>query len=118
MKPQNTISITEARKMIFEIADDVQKPGNYYTFTENGKPKAVMLSAEEFDSLLETMEILGDPQAMANIKKAEDEYRKGEYATLDEIKKEIGWKKNALAVADKGKKKYTTKAIKYAGKRK
>ena len=118
MKSQNTLSITEARKKIFEIVSDVQKPGNYYTFTENGRPTAVVLSFEEFDSLQATLEIMSDPQAMADIKKAEREFAKGEYVSLDDLKKELGYKKDALMVADKSKKKYSTKAVKYARKRK
>lgn len=51
MNSKTIISITEARKKIFQIAEDVQKPANYYTITENGRAKAVLMSAEQFDSL-------------------------------------------------------------------
>ncbi len=108
MKSKNTLSITEARKNIFDIVNDVQKPGNYYTFTENGRPAAVLMSFEEFDSIIETMEIISDPKAMAKIKKAEEEYEKGEYISWEEMKKELNVNR-AFAVADKSKKKYTVK---------
>lgn len=110
MKSQNTLSITEARKKIFEIVNDVQKPGNYYTFTENGRPKVVLMSAEEFDSLQETMEILSDPKIMSSIEQAEKDYAKGDYVSWEDMKKELHSNhKPALMVADKGKKKYTVK---------
>jgi len=108
MDPKNTISISEARKRIFEIAEEVQKPDKYYTLTENGRPKAVLMSAQEFDSIMETIEILSDPKVLENIKIAEEEYKKGEYQTWDDFKKEIGFgKKHETAlVCEKPKKKY------------
>ena len=57
MAAKTTISISEARKKIFEIAKKVQAPNLFYTLTENGTPKAVILSAEEFESWLETLEV-------------------------------------------------------------
>lgn len=51
MKNKKTISLTEARKNIFLLADSVQNSGNYYTLTERGRPKAVLLSEEKFNSL-------------------------------------------------------------------
>ena len=51
MKIKNVLSITEARKKIFSIAEEVQKSNIYYTLTERGKPTIVMLSAEKFTAL-------------------------------------------------------------------
>ncbi|OGY92201.1 MAG: hypothetical protein A3H70_00935 [Candidatus Komeilibacteria bacterium RIFCSPLOWO2_02_FULL_48_11] len=109
MNTKTTLSISEARKNIFDIAEAVQKPGLHYTFTENGKPKAVLISADEFDSLLETMEILNDPKALANIKKAEQEFARGEHVSWDEAKRILGWDKMpASLIRDRGAKHYGT----------
>lgn len=51
MKIKNVLPITEARKKIFSIAEEVQKSNIYYTLTERGKPTVVMLSAEKFETL-------------------------------------------------------------------
>jgi prevent-host-death family protein len=51
MKIKNTLPISEARKNIFSIAKEIQKSEVYYTLTEKGRPKVVMLSAEKFESL-------------------------------------------------------------------
>lgn len=53
MKTKQTVSVSEGRSKIFSIVDEVQKPGTYYTLTERGKPKAVVLSAEEFEKVME-----------------------------------------------------------------
>lgn len=107
MNTKRIISISEARKRIFEIADEVQKPNNYYTFTENGRPKAVLMSAEGFDSFMEDLEILNSPKTLASIKKAEEEYERGEYITWDKMKKELAENRRTVMVADKSRKKYS-----------
>lgn len=109
MTTKNIIPISEARKNIFKIAEEVQKPDNHYILTEKGRPKAVLMSVEEFDSLMEDLEILGNPKIMANIKKAEEEFKKGEYQSWEEVKKELGLErkeKEVILVREKPKKKY------------
>lgn len=98
----NTISITEARKNIFKIAENVQKANTFYTLTEDGRAKAVIMSAEEFDSWQETMEVMRDfPDLKKDIEEAERDYKKGDYITLDELLAKEGY-----VVADKSKIKY------------
>ena len=102
MNIKTTLPITEARKQIFKITDDVQQPGNYYTLTENGRPKAVLISAEEFESWQETMEVMREiPDLEKWTKEAEREFKKGKYITLDEFLAKEGY-----VLADKGKKNY------------
>ncbi len=56
MKIKNTLPISEARKNIFSIAKEVQHPSTYYTLTEKGRPRVVILSAEKFESLIQENE--------------------------------------------------------------
>ena len=50
-----TLSITEARKRIFELAEEVQTLGVHYTLTEKGRPRAVLISPEEYEGWTETL---------------------------------------------------------------
>lgn len=54
---KTTLSISEARKKFFTIADDVQSPDTYYTLTERGRPKAVIVSADRFEALVNQQNI-------------------------------------------------------------
>lgn len=102
MRANKTISITEARKRIFDIAEEVQRPDVYYTLTEKGRPKIVIMSAEEFESWLETLETMRDfPDLAKDVKDAREEFQRGDYITLDELLAKEGY-----VLADKGKKKY------------
>lgn len=101
-KTKTTLPISEARKRIFEIAEDVQKPNRYYTLTEKGYPKAVIMSAEEFESWVETLEVMRDfPDLKKDIREAEKEYRAGKFITLESILAKEGY-----VLRDKSKIKY------------
>jgi antitoxin YefM len=69
----NAAPFTEVRDRLREILDDVATTGNQYTITRHGRPVAVIVSAEEYDSLIETLNILSDPDAMAAIAEGESE---------------------------------------------
>ena len=102
---KTTIPITEARKRIFEIAEEVQIPNKVYTITEGGKPKMVIMSAEEYESMIETMEVNRIfPNLDKDIAETEEAFRTGEHKnwpTLEDLERDWGF-----AVAEKPKKKY------------
>lgn len=86
------LTISEARKHLFEIAEEVQKPGNFCTLTIEGEPKVIMLAKKEFDALMETVELLSNPAVLQQIKKVEEEYAQGEYYTWNQLKERVGIK--------------------------
>lgn len=89
MDTKTTLSISEARKNIFKIAEKVQKPTVHYTLTEKGRPKVVVLSAEEFESWQETLETIKDfPDLEKDIKELEKDRKSGaykKYTALEDI---------------------------------
>jgi antitoxin YefM len=100
MNTKTTLSISEARKKIFEIAEKVQKPSTHYILTEKGRPKVAFMSAEEFESWQETLEVIRDfPNLEKDIKKSEREYKRGSYSTLEKV-----LSKEGFVLADKPKK--------------
>jgi prevent-host-death family protein len=102
MTTKNILSITEARQNIFKLAKNVQKEGVYYTLVQYGRPKAVLMSADEFESWQETMDVLREmPDLPREIKKAREEFKRGEYVTLQEVLAKEGY-----VLADKAKNKY------------
>ena len=92
MNMKHIIPISQARKEIFSIAKQVQQPGQYFTLTENGHPKLVVLSASEFESLVETVDVLrAFPDLEDDIDEAEKEYRRSNVKTLDELLTKEGY---------------------------
>jgi len=113
------ISISDARKRIFQIADDVQKANNYYTLTEKGRAKAVILSFDDFEAWVETMEVLRTcPDIMDDINELKRDIKSGaykKYTSLEEILKREGFlekeikNSNAISTKTKTKSRKTTK---------
>lgn len=105
MNTKTTLPISEARKKIFQIAEEVQKPATYYTLTENGKPKAVIMSVEEFESWVETLEVMEEfPNLKKDIEETDRAFKSGEYKnwiTLEDLLTREGF-----VLADKSAKKY------------
>ena len=83
---KTTISVSEARKRIFDITKKVQNPDCVFTLTENGKPSAVILSADEFESWLETLEVSREyPDLKKDIKGLEKDLRDGKTASYTSL---------------------------------
>lgn len=115
MSIKNIISITEARNNLFKLVDNAKKKRARFILTEHGKSKAVIMSIDEFDSWQETMEVMRDfPDLDKDVKEAEEDYKKGNYVTLEEI-----LAKEGFVLADKSKKKYavSSRGVKKSAKR-
>lgn len=85
----NLISISDVRTNLPDLVDKVNKKLDRVTITVNGQPKATLISAEELDSIEETLEIISNPKLMKDIRKAEKEIDEGKYITLEELQKEL-----------------------------
>lgn len=71
-----TITVTEAKRRFLELVDDIEHMRNCVTITKNGIPTTVMLSLDDYESLLETLEILANPKIMASLKKSRSQIKK------------------------------------------
>lgn len=60
-----------------QVIDEVAGTHERVTVTRNGSPVAVILALEDYESLMETLEILSDPHAVAEIRRAESEMDDG-----------------------------------------
>lgn len=82
----NIVAISDARANLPELVNKVDKNLDRVVITVNGQPKAVLLSAEELESLEETAEILAIPGAKESIEEGRKQIKRGEFITLDELK--------------------------------
>lgn len=86
----HTITLKELRPDLPKVVEEIDKKWNRYIVTKRGKPSVVMLSIEDYESLMETLDILADPKMMKAIKKGEEDLRKGRTHSWLEIKKRLG----------------------------
>ena len=77
-----TLSVTEAKQRFTELVKQVGKYYDRYLVTRNGIEAAVVMSAEEYESLLETLDILSSRAEVKAITEGQDQVRKGKTIPL------------------------------------
>lgn len=82
----NTVAISQFRNNLPRIIDDIANYMKRVVISVSGKPKAVVLSLDELESLEETAEILSIPGAYQKIKKGLREAKEGKMKLLKDIK--------------------------------
>ena len=81
----STAALTDVRSSLSEIVDEINRTGTQCVITKHGRPVAVIVTRDEYESLAETLHILGDDDTMAAIAHGEAEFAAGEFVRLDEI---------------------------------
>lgn len=81
----STISVTDARTRLPELVDDVSSRLSEYVITKHGKAHAVLLSSEEHEALLETLEILSDTRTTERIRASLEELARGEIVSFEDV---------------------------------
>ena len=61
---------------MLRIIERISREKKDYVITKSGKPSVVMLSFDEYESLMETLDIMSDPDTIKSIIKAEKDIRK------------------------------------------
>lgn len=84
-----TLPLSEVRARLSELVDEAVRTHERVDITRNGRRAAVLMSADDFDSLEETLEILSDPELMKEIALAKEELKQGVYNTREEVEAEM-----------------------------
>jgi len=67
------ITATSARKKFFTFLNLDEKPGQHIAVTHEGIPKLILMSFDEYEGWMETLEIMADPQLMKSLVQARAE---------------------------------------------
>jgi antitoxin YefM len=84
------VPFTEARARLTQLLDEVETRHEHLIITRKGRPAAVVLSPEEWDSIEETLEILQDEATLGDLRESELDVRAGRLSGLDEVQRELG----------------------------
>jgi antitoxin YefM len=82
----DVLPLAEVKAKFSEMVDRVEQQHDRITITRNGRPAAVLLSADDLAALEDTLELLSDPTAMAEIERARREVAAGNTVSADEIR--------------------------------
>jgi antitoxin YefM len=81
-----TLSLSEIKARLSEIIDQVQREHDRVVLTKNGVPAAVIMSPDDLQALEDTLELLSDPTARAEIEAARQEIAAGKSFSGEELR--------------------------------
>jgi antitoxin YefM len=90
-----TVSITTAKTRLNELVDDATKTHEHVTITKNGEPAAVMVSADEWESIQETLFWQAQPGIREDIEEGRRAQAAGETWSEDQVRNRYGVDKPA-----------------------
>ena len=81
-----TLPLAEVKAKFSEMVDRVEHTHDPITVTRNGRRAAVLTSADELESLEDTLELLSDPNAVAQLRESVAAHEAGDFLTGDELR--------------------------------
>lgn len=81
-----TRSLADVKAHLSEIVDLVEEQHERVIITRHGRPAAVIVSTGDLEAIEETLDILGTPGALEEIRTAEDEIETGAFLTAAELR--------------------------------
>ena len=84
-----TVSLKTLRPTLPRVIDQIDRKLDRFVVTKRGKPVAVMLSIDDYEALMETLDILADPAAMHGLRAGEADIRKQRHRAWSDIKRDL-----------------------------
>ena len=85
------IALMKAREKLTGLSRELQKnPKSVVRITNRGKPAMTLMSAELYDTLVETLDVLADQTTLDALKKSLRDIESGRVHTLDEVATRLG----------------------------
>jgi prevent-host-death family protein len=79
------LNVTDAKARLSELVAAVATTHDNVEITRNGEPAAVLVSFEELRALRETVAILSDAAAVADIREAEEDVAAGRLTDAEDL---------------------------------
>ena len=87
-----TLGVTEARDQLMKLADEMtDASAEAVTITKHGKPVLAVLPYTLYESLLETLSILGDPDTAEALQRSLADISAGRVQDVEDVLAELGW---------------------------
>lgn len=83
-----TLPITQVKRDLLGLLKEVQKTEESIAITRKGIPAAVLMSIDEYEGLMETVEILSDAKLMNIIRTSREQAKKGKLVPHQQVWKD------------------------------
>lgn len=82
----DTQALASVRAHFSEYVDRVETEHERIVVTKNGRPAAVLISPDDLAAIEDTLALLSDPDAVAQIRGAQAEVRSGDMVSADDLR--------------------------------
>ena len=79
------LSVSETKNRLLDVIRQVENEQEVICITRDGVPSAVLLSMEQFEGLMETIEILSDQKSMRSLRRSLKQAEKGRWVSHDAV---------------------------------
>lgn len=86
MMVMSTLPLAQIKAHLSEIVDRIESEHERIVLTRNGRPAAVLLSPDDLEALEDTLDLLSDPTALAEIRAARKDIATGRGVTAEELR--------------------------------
>src|SRR6266404_5323868 len=83
------IPIAKARDELTSLPERLTENSETLAVTRRGKPVLAVMPWELYESIIETLEIMGDQQLMASLRSAIEEVAEGKTIPWEQVKREL-----------------------------
>lgn len=85
------LTISEARKGLLSLPERLAKmPERALTITRHGEPVMTVMSSDLFESIVETLDILGDAEATAALRDSIEDLKRGRLVDHEAVGRRLG----------------------------
>jgi Phd_YefM. len=60
-----------------------------FTITRNGRADVMLISVAEYESMQETLDLLSDDEALADLRQSRKDFAAGDTFTVDDVRAEL-----------------------------
>lgn len=85
-----TMSLSEVKDKLSGLVEEAELTHEIITITRHGRPTAVLMAADDLESLHETLFWLSKPDIAGSVAAAEHEYAAGETSSGEDLRAEFG----------------------------
>lgn len=82
------VNVTEAKNRLTELVKEVETTTASYAILRNGHKAAILLSAEEYEGLLESVEVLANRKLMKQLVQSAGEFAQGKGIPFSKFRRE------------------------------
>ena len=82
---KNILPVTTVKRNLMKLLNELQGGDSHVIITKDGKASGVLMSADEYEGLLETLAIMSNKETMRALKKSKEDIKHGRVYSHEDV---------------------------------